>query len=318
MNVPATCPLCGALAPSPDGRRHSEGGTQYTLYRCESCLVEFWWPLKNPGSAWYSAHERYAGRNADPIWEASWNYKKIISYLAPFCGKVFDVGCGIGTFLGWAAEHGWDCSGIDFDADAIAAAGKRFGLQNLEVSDVATYAAAHPEAKFDLVTFFDVLEHIDNHNEFMDAVRCLLAPGGYIAMSMPYRKHAEWLMPFDLPPAHLTRWDRTSLRRFLEVRGFRVVYMTRRTEGIWNIVIRLRFRYGKRLSFGAVRIVREKCNDTGANADKRRPALVRVVHVLAKLKDGLLFGIPALVIWIGMLCTPKRYATLYAIARKTV
>jgi hypothetical protein len=173
----------------------------------------------------------------------------------------------------------------------------------------------HANERFDLITFFDVLEHIDNHNEFMESVHNLLATRGYIAMSMPYRKHAEWLMPLDLPPRHLTRWDRKSLKRFLEARGFKVVYMTRRTEGIWNIVIRLRFKYGKKLSFGAVRAVQKGINDNSAIRGNRT-FLVQLVHLLAKIKDGIFFGIPAVFIWLAMLLSPRRYVTLYAIAQK--
>jgi SAM-dependent methyltransferase len=316
MKAPTECPLCGSATPFPRAREHAEGGTTYTLYGCHACTVEFWWPLKNPGAEWYSHDVRYADRNANPVWEAHWGQKKIISYLAPFTGKVLDVGCGIGNFLSWAVHEGWKCSGIDFDDEAIEAGKKRFGLTDLEVNNVVAYARMHTGEKFDLITFFDVLEHVDNHNEFIDAVRSLLAPEGYVAMSMPYRKHAQWLMPLDVPPRHLTRWDRTALKQFLEARGFTIVYMARRSEGIWNIVIRLRFMYGKKLSFGAVRAVRGKLNDIGDAARKKRPFLVRVVHLLAKAKDALFFGIPAVIIWLAMLPSPRRYVTLYVIARK--
>lgn len=315
MKTPIKCPLCGIATPFVCTREHAEGGIVYTLYGCSSCNAEFWWPLKNPGAEWYSHDVRYADRNANPVWEAHEGQKKIISYLAPFTGKVLDVGCGIGNALAWAAQKGWQCSGIDFDSEAIEAGKKRFGLDDLEVNDIVTYARTHAGEQFDLITFYDVLEHVDNHNEFIESVRSLLAPGGYIAMSMPYRKHAEWLMHLDLPPRHLTRWDRTSLKNFLEARGFTVTYMTRRTDGIWHIVIRLRFMYGKKLSFGAVRAVRNKIGDDSI-VRKSRPILVRLVHLLAKVKDGLFFGLPAMLIWLAMLPFPNRYITLYAIARK--
>jgi len=316
MKAPTECPFCGDVTPFSCAREHAEGGITYELYGCRACTVEFWWPLKNPGAEWYSHDARYADRNANPVWEAHSGQKKIISYLAPVTGRVLDVGCGIGNALAWAAQAGWKCSGIDFDSEAIMAGKERFGLDDLEVNDIVTYARTHVGEKFDLITFYDVLEHVDNHNEFIESISSLLAPGGHIAMSMPYRKHAEWLMPLDLPPRHLTRWDRTALKKFLEAHGFTVTYITRRSEGIWNIVIRLRFMYGKRLSFGAVRVVRSRLNDTVAST-KKRPPLVRVVHLLAKLKDGLFFGVPAVLIWLAMLPFPNRYVTLYAIARKT-
>jgi SAM-dependent methyltransferase len=315
MKAPTECPLCGAVTPFPCVREHSEGGVNYELYGCRVYAIEFWWPLKNPGAEWYSHDARYADRNANPVWEAGLNQKKVISFLDPFKGKVLDVGCGIGNSLAYAVERGWEGIGIDFDADAIAAGKKRFGLTNLEVNDVVTYARIHADKKFDLITFFDVLEHVDNHNEFIEAISSLLVDGGYIAMSMPYRKHAEWLMPLDVPPRHLTRWDRTSLKKFLEARGFAVVYMTRRTDGIWNIIMRLRFKYGNKLSFGAVRAVRSTIKDTDIPR-RKRPLVVRVVHALAKSKDTIFFGPPALIIWVAMLLSSSRYVTLYAIARK--
>lgn len=315
-DIPTKCPLCSTSAPSAFERTHNESGILYTLYECDSCRVQFWWPLKNPGAAWYSRDTRYADRNADPIWEANENHTKTFSFLAPYIGTVLDIGCGIGNFLALAKEKGWKGTGIDFDPNAIESARNKIGIDDLEVTDVVTYVASHPEKKFDLITFFDVLEHVDNHNEFIDSIRSLLAPKGYIAMSMPYRKHAEWLMPLDVPPRHLTRWDRTSLKRFLEARGFNVVYMTRRAVSIREIILKLRFKYGKKLSFGAVRAVRSNLNDSGTTKGNR-PLLVRVVHLLAKMKDGILFGIPAIIIWLVMLPSSRRYATLYAIARKT-
>ncbi len=312
--MPTTCPLCAAPTPDKSGRTHTDGADLYTQYGCSACGVQFWWPLKNPGAEWYSKHERYGVRNADPVWNATYNHVKTLSFLREHKGAVLDVGCGIGNFLGAAKERGWQCTGIDFDPDAITAARQATGINDFEATDVVTYAKVHPEKRFDLVTFFDVLEHVDNHNEFIASIKSTLVPGGYIAMSMPYRKHALWLMKGDLPPVHLTCWDRSSLKRFLEARGFDVVYMRRSSEGVWPIVMKLRFKYGTRLSFGAVSAVRRTVSPGGVSPGAR-PLAVRAVHSLAKLKDALIFGLPALIIWLAMIPTPRRYVDLFAIAR---
>lgn len=313
--APSSCPLCGDTGISGAVGTHADEGTIYRLYHCRTCEIQFWWPLKNPGSEWYSKHARYGARNRDPIWAANWNQRKVLSFLAPLKGALLDVGCGIGNFLALAKEQGWQCSGVDFDPDAIDAARKRTGLSDLSASDVLEYARKNPGKKFDLITFFDVLEHVDNHNEFIETISGLAKDGGYVAMSMPYRKRAPWLMPGDVPPVHLTKWDRTSLRRFLHRHGFDVVYMTRRSEGVWNIVMKLRFRFGGMTSFGVVQAVREKVGDIGAPTPKR-PVAVKLVQFAAKAKDALLFGVPALAIWLVMLPMQSRYATLYAIAQK--
>ncbi len=317
MNDIATvCPLCGAANPSATGRTHDDSGTRYTQYHCASCAVEFWWPMKNPGAEWYSAHERYGVRNADPVWGATVNHKKTLSILSSHRGTVLDVGCGIGNFLELAKERGWQCAGVDIDPDAIAAAKQKTGIADLEAIDVIEYAKKYPSKRFDLITFYDVLEHVDNHNEFLAAISSLLKTHGHIAMSMPYRKHALWLMKGDLPPVHLTCWDRTSLRKFLEARGFDVVHMRRSSEGVWPIVMKLRFKYGSRFSLGAVQAARKISGDIVPRPGASRPLLVRAIHLLAKAKDAVLFGIPAFIIFIAMLPSEKRYVDLFAIARK--
>ena len=315
MQLPSHCPLCKAAHPSATGRTHDDSGVRYTQYHCGSCEVEFWWPLKNPGAEWYSRHERYGVRNADPVWGATANHKKTLSLLSSHRGAVLDVGCGIGNFLELATEREWQCAGIDIDPDAIEAAKQKTGIADLEAIDVIEYAKKYPSKRFDLITFYDVLEHVDNHNEFLAAILSLLKSGGHIAMSMPYRKHALWLMKGDLPPVHLTCWDRTSLQKFLEARGFDVVYMRRSSEGVWPIVMKLRFKYGSKLSFGAVQAARKATGSTVVKPGKR-PLTVSVVHALAKMKDAVLFGIPALIIFIAMLPSEKRYVDLFAIARK--
>ncbi|MDP3645511.1 MAG: class I SAM-dependent methyltransferase [bacterium] len=326
--VPTSCPLCNAQEPKATGRTHvsasaqgsgeARGGTTtYTQYGCGTCLVQFWWPLKNPGAEWYRTNEKYGTRNADPVWNANTNHKKTLSFLQGHKGSVLDVGCGIGNFLSLAKEKGWKISGIDFDPDAVDAAKRVTHVDDFETTDVVTYMARHPERRFELITFFDVLEHVDNHNEFMASVQSLLKPGGHIAMSMPYRKHARWLMKADLPPMHLTCWDRESLKRFLKVHGFDVVYMRRSSEGIWPIVMKLRFKYGNWSSLGAVNVARRASGNT-ITSPRKRPGLVRAVHLLAKTKDAVLFGIPAFFIWLVMLPTPKRYIDLFAIARMRI
>jgi len=315
MSARHSCPLCTAAAEFDKKEDYIDPHTStlYTLYECRTCCAQFWEPLKNPGGDWYSHDGRYADRNELPILNPNWNHTKIISYLAPFAGKVLDVGCGVGTFLAWATQHRWQSTGIDFDADAIEAGKKTFGLEHLSVEDIISFARNHPGSSFDLVTFFDVLEHVDNHKEFIATIRELLGPGGYIAMSMPYRGRAPWLMEADMPPRHLTRWDRSSLTGFLEREGFEVLYMHRTPASIRFIILKLRFRFGSKLSVGLVKKVRSA---EGAAGPVRSRRLLIAVQTAAQTKDALFFGLPALIIWLTLLPTKKRYIGLYAIARK--
>lgn len=316
MSEPNTCPLCGASERflKKEEYTDTQSGILYTLYECTACRAQFWEPLKNPGGEWYAHDGRYADRNELPILAPNWNHKKIISFLAPLKGRVLDVGCGVGNFLAWAEARGWEAWGIDFDKDAIEAGKKTFGLQNLFVEDIADFARMRGDKRFDLVTFFDVLEHIDNHREFMALIRNLLLPEGHIATSVPYRGRAPWLMEADVPPRHLTRWDRTSLQRFLEQEGFETLYTRRTAASVRFIILKLRFRFGKKLSVGLVKKAKAKNAETGSPA--RSSLVIFAAQALAQIKDAMLFGIPALVIWFLLLPSEKRYIGLYAIAQK--
>jgi SAM-dependent methyltransferase len=315
---PSNCPLCHQATQFEHKDTYQDpGGLKYDLYACKTCDAWFWEPLKNPGGEWYAHDPRYADRNSDPILEPNWNHKKIISFLAPFTGSVLDVGCGVGNFLAWARSSGWETQGIDFDKDAIEAGKRTFGLERMEVASITDFAARNQNKTFDLVTAFDVFEHIDNHDEFIATIKKLLVPRGYVAMSMPYRKRAAWLMPGDWPPRHLTRWDRHSIKRYLEGQGLEVLYLNRKTEGLRFIILKFRFMFGKYLSFGMVKKVKDsvKSSDGRAAAGSARTR-VKLMEALAKTKDAVIFGIPAFFVWLAMLPTSYKYVTLYVIARK--
>lgn len=317
MKIENICPLCEQNVQSEYLDQHQDGEQTYKLYQCPKCDAQFWLPLKNPGANWYEHDERYAGRNIDPIIKPNWNHKKIISFLKGQSGKVLDVGCGVGTFLKHAHDHGWQTFGLDFDQDAIQAAKQTFKLENLEVCDLITYHHKNPNSTFKLITFFDVFEHIDNHNEFISTVYNLLEPGGFVAMSMPYRKGFTWLKPHDYPPRHLTRWDRHSLGAYLENKGFQVLLNKRLGSGYTFILMKLRFHYGKLFSFNLVgKIKNRKRRDQNINLNSSAEKVINRVQTLARIKDLIIFGLPALIIYLALFFTNKRYVTLYVIAQK--
>lgn len=316
-STPASCALCHAPG---DALSYLEtytdpGRLTYDLWSCKACGAWFWNPMKNPGSEWYEHDERYAGRNEDPILEPTENHKRTVAMLPP--GRVLDVGCGVGNFLAHAKKHGWECYGIDFDKDAIEAGKRTFGLEHLSVSDLRAFHDAHPEMVFDLITAFDVFEHIDNHEEFITLIRSMLAPNGHIAMTMPYRKRALWLMPGDVPPRHLTRWDRSALSSFLARHHFKVTRIERQSEGIKPVLLKMRFRYGMRFTTGLVGKLKSSVKPKDGSAPVgMAKAKVQLALALARTKDILLFGLPALLVYLWMLPTARRYITLFVIAKR--
>jgi SAM-dependent methyltransferase len=317
MTPPSACPLCAGHQGGPL-EQATINETSYTLYGCETCKVQFWIPFKNPGAAWYEHDARYADRNHDPILLPNEKHRGVVSFFGKETGRALDVGCGTGNFLAYAEHKGWEGWGIDFDADAIDAGKGALGLERLEVADIGTFASRHPDLRFDLITFFDVIEHLDDHETFMRHVNTLLADEGYLAFSMPYRHSWRWLIPHDLPPRHLTRWDEASTRAFLTQHGYQLIRFVRVPASLYFIVMKLRFRFGAWTSFGLVGKAKENAKREHQPVPGTSPqrTSINILAHLAKVKDMLLFGAPAFVIWLLLLPTRKRYTNSYAIAQK--
>ena len=86
--------------------------------------------------------------------------------------------------------------------------------------------AKEKNLKFDVITFFEVLEHQDKPREFLEMVRGLLKYGGYIAGSVPNRERlfAEITWKYfhgDHPPHHFLRFSKYYLEKALNLAGFK-------------------------------------------------------------------------------------------------
>jgi D-beta-D-heptose 7-phosphate kinase/D-beta-D-heptose 1-phosphate adenosyltransferase len=257
------CPLCKTDCEQKFVRSHIDKVTnqKYDLYQCENCFAQHWFPMQNPGGYWYERDERYANRNIDPTIIPGLQHIASVKKMKKIGGKsVLDVGCGNGNFLAYAEKNGFKGVGFDFDRDGIESGKRSFGLSDLFVDDLAGYKSKHPEEKdkYDWVTFFDVFEHIDNHNEFIDDVKFFLKTGGHIALSIPHRDSAPWLIPGDLPPRHLTRWNPKSITKFFEARGFDHVDVGFIPATLDFLVTKLRWKYGKHFNFNLVGKVKQK------------------------------------------------------------
>jgi SAM-dependent methyltransferase len=144
-------------------------------------------------------------------------------------GRLLDVGCGNGRFLRHAKEQGFEVWGIDFDKKSVENVKRNLGIDTvfpMSLEEFYEYAK-EKNLKFDVITFFEVLEHQDKPREFLEMVRGLLKEGGYIAGSVPNREsmfielirynHA------DYPPHHFLRFSKSSLEKTLNFSGFKDV-----------------------------------------------------------------------------------------------
>ena len=96
--------------------------------------------------------------------------------------SIFDVGFGNGLFLALAKKRGWKVGGIDTSAGNVELVRQKFSLQ-LAQSDLEHYDPRG--AAYDVVSFWDVLEHLSQPHSAIQKARDLLKPGGFILIGVP-------------------------------------------------------------------------------------------------------------------------------------
>ena len=146
-------------------------------------------------------------------------------------GRILDVGCASGAFLRAARERGWDVVGVEPSstladrAKAAVGPGGRIMACTLQEADFAP-------ASFDVLTLWDVLEHVPDPCGFLGACAGLVREGGHLFANVPNLDSwparamgTRWPL---LLPEHLNYFNPPSLHRCGDQAGLTHVATGRR------------------------------------------------------------------------------------------
>jgi SAM-dependent methyltransferase len=97
--------------------------------------------------------------------------------------RVLDIGCGTGYGTAELAQRARSATGIDISADAIVYARQHYPTAAFVAASATS--VPFPAASFDLITAFEVIEHLENWHELLIEVRRLLHPNGTFLVSTP-------------------------------------------------------------------------------------------------------------------------------------
>ena len=130
--------------------------------------------------------------------------------------RILDVGCGTGANLLLLSKYG-DAEGVDVSEDALSFCRER-GLEKVRrgAGEVLPYDAG----EVDLVTAFDVVEHMDDDLAGLRELRRVLRPGGRVLLFVPTFMFL-WGLQDDVSN-HRRRYRLPELRRVLEEAGFEI------------------------------------------------------------------------------------------------
>jgi 2-polyprenyl-3-methyl-5-hydroxy-6-metoxy-1,4-benzoquinol methylase len=144
--------------------------------------------------------------------------------MEPFrkTNKLLDVGCGIGYFLDVAKKRGWEVYGTEYTDEAVTICSNKGIQMHQGKLDPANYT---PEM-FDVITSFEVIEHINNPMEENGNFSELLRKGGLVYMTTP---NFDSLLRYRLKekynviryPEHLSYYTPKTLSSLFKRNGFK-------------------------------------------------------------------------------------------------
>ncbi len=122
--------------------------------------------------------------------------------------RVLDAGCGTGYGCAALAVAAGSVAGADVAAEAIQYARTHYGRPNTGFVQASCTALPFPDASFDLVISFEVIEHLGEWGALLSELRRVLAPGGECIISTPNRAYyAESRRRTGPNPFHFHEFD---------------------------------------------------------------------------------------------------------------
>ena len=320
VNPPATCPICGGGGEFRFIRNYVSSEGRWSLYECAQCSVQFWTPFKNPGNQWYEDLAGYAVRKVEKQKIERGHHKEFLKWLKASNspkGTLLDLGCSTGEFINEVQKLGWKVWGNDFDRKAIEVAREAFGLKNVYSLNFDDFFKILNLPKFDIVTFFEVLEHVDDPPQFVKNVGMLTRDNGLVVMSTPSRERMLVNnLKADFPLHHLTRWNEVAAQNLFTRFGFTMV----KAQYVEQFKF-LRDSLAESLRFGFVQKTFRQNTKVGER-DIEGSALgsshlTKIVHLCAHIKDYFIFSIPASILYFLGKSTNRKNGDMMLFFRKS-
>ena len=165
----------------------------HAVVRCQRCRVLYnsYFPSKDQSAKVFSEDYHFGVQKAAfeiqrkdyqndpsiPLFEHGLN---ILEQRLGRRGRVLDVGCGLGTFMKVADNRGWKPCGVEISQHAAEHTATKYGFEvfNGEIEE-ATFA----DSSFDVVTFWDVIEHVSLPRDNLLRAYQLLTPDGLLLIT---------------------------------------------------------------------------------------------------------------------------------------
>lgn len=219
------CSVCGNKDPGQFTLKYEK--EKFAVVTCNSCSFNFIPPYyrKRIEYTQYKNADVTAAVRAGNNWIKIQRHKLRFKFIQKFVrsGKLFDLGAGWGHFMLAGKELGYDVYGVEISEQPYL-----YCVNDLKLPvDHIDFFEMDESKKFDVITMWDVLEHIDKANDFLEKCSKLTKPGGYLFLQVPQidsyfakRHKDEWkMMGLD----HVNYFGKDTIKQILANNGYEVV-----------------------------------------------------------------------------------------------
>lgn len=126
--------------------------------------------------------------------------------------RLLDVGCGLGSFLRHVSSQKPDWEMFATDVDPVAVSAVKDMVSHVSAMVASAEEEAFPEESFDVITAWDVLEHVSDLESAGKEMSRMLRPGGRLFFVVPVYDGPAGLMVrlLDKDPTHIQRRPRSD------------------------------------------------------------------------------------------------------------
>lgn len=142
-------------------------------------------------------------------------------FASSFAGgkRVLDAGCGTGYGAQLLASVATEVVGFDRSIEAVRYATKHFNSPNLSYLVGDCEAMPFPDASFDMIVTYEVIEHLPDPARYVQELGRVLAPRGLLVLSTPNKRQYSDALPGYKNPFHtrefyFAEWDQLLAESF--------------------------------------------------------------------------------------------------------
>ena len=237
-----TCPLCDSknIAGFLKAKDHLLTKEEFGIWKCSSCGFIFTQgiPVSEEIGRYYQSQDYISHSDTRKgLMNRIYHVSRSLMLMKKHCmvkkaatgKKLLDIGTGTGYFPGYMKKKGYQVTGVEIDPKAREFAMGEFGIRIFSPDD---FLGRKIPGKFEVITLWHVLEHLDNFDLYIERMLEQLEPGGSLVIALPNcssydaKHYKETWAGYDVP-RHLWHFTPSTLNLLAEKHGLKVDRMKR-------------------------------------------------------------------------------------------